>query len=149
MPGAKPIYTSDASAGLDLRRSRRQSDSLNAHSAEWQKLVKLWDKVVHYINDPKTQDDAVKIMAARVGVTPEEYKPLLKGTQLLDLAEGKKVYVKADGPRIALRLDQDRRRLQCRERGLQGGSRTINSYIDPSLHQRASSDGIDGRRIAR
>ena len=70
---------------------------LSARKAEWQKIVKLWDKVVHYVNDPKTQDDAVKIMAARTGVTPEEYKPLLKGTKLLDLAEGKKVYVKGAG----------------------------------------------------
>ena len=52
---------------------------------------------MHYINDPKTQDDAVKIMSARTGVSPEEYKPLLKGTKLLDLAEGKKVYAKAPG----------------------------------------------------
>jgi NitT/TauT family transport system substrate-binding protein len=44
-----------------------------------------------------TQDDAVKIMAGRVGLTPEAYKPLLKGTHLIDIAEAKKVYVKAQG----------------------------------------------------
>jgi NitT/TauT family transport system substrate-binding protein len=53
--------------------------------------------VVAYINDPKTQPDALKIMSARVGLTPEAYKPLLKGTRLLNLAENKAAFVKADG----------------------------------------------------
>jgi len=52
---------------------------------------------VKYINDPATQADAVKIMAARVGVTPEAYKPFLAGTKLMTLDEGKKVFVKAPG----------------------------------------------------
>ncbi len=53
--------------------------------------------MVAYINDPKTQPDAVKIMAARVGIKPEAYLPLLKGTKLLSLEEGRKVFVKAKG----------------------------------------------------
>ena len=60
-------------------------------------MVKVWGKVVSYINDPKTQPDAVKIMAARVGIKPEAYLPLLKGTKLLTLDEGKATFVKADG----------------------------------------------------
>ena len=56
---------------------------------------------MHYINDPKTQPDAVKIMAARVGLTPEDYKPLLKGTHLLDVAEGKKIV--QEGPTASTR----------------------------------------------
>jgi NitT/TauT family transport system substrate-binding protein len=60
-------------------------------------VLKVWDRVVHYINDPKTQPDAVKIMAARVGLTPGAYLPLLKGTKLLDLKEGKKTFVKTSG----------------------------------------------------
>ena len=71
-----------------LFRSRR---------AEWLKVLKVWDKVVAYIEDPKTQADAVKIMAARSGVSPAEYLPLLKGTKLLSLAEARKIYVKGTG----------------------------------------------------
>jgi NitT/TauT family transport system substrate-binding protein len=97
VPGAKPVYTSEQAPGLIYDVLTVNPTVLSARKAEWQKIVKLWDKVVHYVNDPKTQDDAVKIMAARTGVTPEEYKPLLKGTKLLDLAEGKKVYVKGAG----------------------------------------------------
>ena len=57
--------------------------SLSSRKADWKKVALVWDKVVAYINDPKTQPDAVKIMAARVGVKPEAYLPLLKGTKLL------------------------------------------------------------------
>ena len=97
VPGSKPVYTSEQAPGLIYDVLTVNPTVLSARKAEWQKLVKLWDKVVHYINDPKTQDDAVKIMSARTGVSAEEYKPLLKGTKLLDLAEGKKVYAKAPG----------------------------------------------------
>jgi NitT/TauT family transport system substrate-binding protein len=71
--------------------------SLAARHADWDKVIKVWGRVVTYINDPKTQPDAVKIMSARVGLKPEAYLPLLKGTHLLSLEEGKKVFVKADG----------------------------------------------------
>jgi NitT/TauT family transport system substrate-binding protein len=97
LPGSRPIYTSAQAPGLIYDVLYASPTSLNAHRADYVKLAKVWDHVVSYINDPKTQDDAVKIMSARTGVSAEEYKPLLKGTKLLDLAEGKKVYAKAPG----------------------------------------------------
>jgi NitT/TauT family transport system substrate-binding protein len=96
-PGAKPIYTSADEPGLIYDVLAVNPASAKARRAEWQKVVNLWDKVVAYIEDPKTQSDAVKIMAARSGITPAEYLPLLKGTKLFTLAEGKKAYVKAAG----------------------------------------------------
>lgn len=97
LPGSKPIYTSADEPGLIYDVLTVSPSSLAAHKAEWQKVVKVWGKVVAYINDPKTQPDAIKIMSARVGLKPEAYKPLLKGTKLLSLEEGKKIFVKADG----------------------------------------------------
>jgi NitT/TauT family transport system substrate-binding protein len=97
LPGSRPVYTSANEPGLIYDVLAVNPVSAKQHKAEWLKVVKVWDKVVKYINDPKTQPDAVKIMAARVGVTPEVYLPLLKGTKLLDLSAGKKVYVKAAG----------------------------------------------------
>jgi NitT/TauT family transport system substrate-binding protein len=97
VPGARPVYTSEQAPGLIYDVLTVSPASLSSRKAEWQTLVKLWDRVVHYVEDPKTQDDAVKIMAARTGVTPEDYKPLLKGTKLLDIAEGKKVYRQGEG----------------------------------------------------
>jgi NitT/TauT family transport system substrate-binding protein len=96
-PGAKPIYTSADEPGLIYDVLAVNPSSVKAHRAEWQKVVNLWDKVVAYIEDPKTQADAVKIMAARSGISPAEYLPLLKGTKLLSLEEGRKVYVKGAG----------------------------------------------------
>jgi NitT/TauT family transport system substrate-binding protein len=56
--------------------------------------VGLWGRVVAYIEDPKTQADAVKIMAARSGISAAEYLPLLKGTRLLTPDENRKTYAR-------------------------------------------------------
>ena len=97
VPGAKPLYTSADEPGLIYDVLAVNPSSAKQRKADWVKVVKVWDKVVAYINDPKTQPEAVKIMAARVGVSPEIYLPLLKGTKLLSLADAKKIYVKGDG----------------------------------------------------
>ncbi|MHB1062008.1 MAG: ABC transporter substrate-binding protein [Thiobacillus sp.] len=97
VPGAKPIYTSADEPGLIYDVLAVNPASAKQRRAEWIKVVKVWDRVVKYINDPKTQPDAVKIMAARVGVSPETYLPLLKGTKLLSLDDAKKIYVKGEG----------------------------------------------------
>jgi NitT/TauT family transport system substrate-binding protein len=97
VPGARPIYTSADEPGLIYDVLAVNPASAKQRRADWVKVVKVWDRVVKYINDPKTQPDAVKIMAARVGVSPETYLPLLKGTKLLSLDEAKKIYVKGDG----------------------------------------------------
>jgi NitT/TauT family transport system substrate-binding protein len=97
VPGAKPIYTSANEPGLIYDVLTVNPASLSARRADWEKVAKVWDRVVTYINDPKTQPDAVKIMSSRVGLKPAAYLPLLKGTHLLSLEEAKKVFVKADG----------------------------------------------------
>ncbi|MGA2024192.1 MAG: ABC transporter substrate-binding protein [Steroidobacteraceae bacterium] len=97
LPGARPIYTSAQAPGLIYDVFMVSPTSLAAHRADYAKLIQVWDRIVHYINDPKTQDDAVSILAARVGLTPAQYRPLLAGTHLLDVADGKKIFVKAEG----------------------------------------------------
>jgi NitT/TauT family transport system substrate-binding protein len=97
VPGSKPIYTSADEPGLIYDVLAVNPASVKSRRADWQKVVKVWDRVANYVNDPKTQADAVKIMSARVGLTPEAYLPLLKGTKLLTLSDAKKVYIKAAG----------------------------------------------------
>jgi NitT/TauT family transport system substrate-binding protein len=97
VPGAKAVYTSADEPGLIYDVLTVNPASLATRRDEWKKVVGVWDKVVSYINDPATQPDAVRIMAARVGLTPEAYQPLLKGTRLLSLEEGKAIFVEADG----------------------------------------------------
>jgi NitT/TauT family transport system substrate-binding protein len=97
LPGSRPVYTSAQSPGLIYDVLTVNPASIAAHRADYIKMVQVWDKVVSYINDPKTQDDAVQIMAARVGLAPAKYQLLLAGTHLVSIAEAKKIMVKADG----------------------------------------------------
>ncbi len=97
VPGSKMVYSSADEPGLIYDVLTVSPTSYATQKAEWAKVVKVWYRVVDYIYDPKTQDDAVKIMAARVGIKPEEYKPLLQGTRILKLDEAKAAFAKADG----------------------------------------------------
>jgi NitT/TauT family transport system substrate-binding protein len=96
-PGSRPLYTSADEPGLIYDLLCVNPATVKSRRADWLKVLKVWDRVVAYIEDPKTQPDAVKIMAARVGISPEAYLPLLKGVKLLSLTEGKKVYAKGPG----------------------------------------------------
>lgn len=97
VPGSKPIYTSADEPGLIYDVMAVSPESLASRRADWAKVVKVWYRVVDYIKDPKTHADAIKIMAARVAVTPEEYESFVSGTKILTLDEAKKFYVKGDG----------------------------------------------------
>lgn len=95
--GAKPLYTSADVPGLIYDVVAVSPASLASRRAEWIKFVAVWDKVVAYIEDPKTQPDAVAIMAAKVGIDAPTFTRFLKGTKLMTLADGRKVMKDADG----------------------------------------------------
>src|ERR1700728_5202880 len=97
LPGAHPVYTSAQAPGLVYDVLTVNPSSLAAHRADYIKLIKVWDHVVSYISDPKTQDDAVQIMSARVGLTAAKYQQLLAGTHMISIAGAKKIFVKACG----------------------------------------------------
>lgn len=94
VPGSQSIYSSADVPGLIYDVLAVNPASLSARGDDWKKVVQVWNRVAAYVNDPATQDDAVKIMAARVNLTPEEYKPFLKGTKILTLEEAKKAFQK-------------------------------------------------------
>lgn len=97
VPGSHPLYTSADAPGLIYDGIVVSPANLAANRADWIKMAKVWDRVVHYINDPKTQPDAVRIMSARVGVPAATYQHFLNGTHLLDLANNQKAMVKGKG----------------------------------------------------
>lgn len=132
VPGARPVYTSAKSPGLIYDVLIVTPTSLNSRRADYVKLIKVWDRVVSYINDPKTQDDAVKFMSARVGLTPEAYKPLLKGTHLIDVAEGKKTFQKGDGLSSLYGSSKIADDFNVKN-AIYKEPQDIDSYIDPSL----------------
>lgn len=95
--GSKAIYTSADAPGLIYDVLAVNPASLSARKDDWAKVVKVWYRVVDYLNDPKTKEDAIKIMASRVNLPPAEYKEFLDGTKILTLAEAKKAFTKGKG----------------------------------------------------
>ena len=132
VPGSKAIYTSADEPGLIYDVLAANPASVKEHRAEWQKIVKVWDRVVKYIDDPKTQPDAVKIMSARVGLTPEAYLPLLKGTKLLSLSDAKKIYAKGASFKSIYGSSKTADSFNVAN-GVYKASENVDSYIDPSF----------------
>ncbi len=99
VPGSAAIYTSADAPGLIYDLLYVSPESLSKHKAEWKKVATVWFKVVAFIKDEKNKAEYLKIMSARVGLKPETYEPLMKGTHFLDLAENKKHF--ADGKDLA------------------------------------------------
>lgn len=97
VPGSTAIYTSADEPGLIYDVLAVSPGSLSASKDDWKTVVEVWYKIVDYIKDPATKDDAVAIMAARVGLSAEEYEPFLDGTKILTLDEAKPFFEKADG----------------------------------------------------
>lgn len=91
LPGSTAVYTSADEPGLIYDMVTVTPQSLAQRRADWVKFVKVWDKIVAYLADPKTKADGIKIMAARAGVSPEDYAAFMGGTKLLTLAEGTKM----------------------------------------------------------
>jgi NitT/TauT family transport system substrate-binding protein len=132
LPGAHSIYSSALAPGLIYDVLTVTPASLSQRKADWVKLIKLWDRVVRYIDDPRTRDDAVKIMSARAGSTPEAYSAFLGGTRLLRLVDGKQVMVK--GPSVASLYGSTRNADAFNVTyGVYKMSKPVDFYIDPSL----------------
>ncbi len=89
-PGSTVVYSSADEPGLIYDMVVVTPQSLAQRRADWVKFVKVWDKVVAYLADPKTRADGVRIMAARAGVSPKDYEQFMPGTHFLSLAEGYK-----------------------------------------------------------
>jgi NitT/TauT family transport system substrate-binding protein len=132
VPGSKSVYSSADEPGLIYDVLAVSPASLASRKADWQKVVKVWYRVVDYIYDPKTHEDAVKIMAERVGVKPAEYEAVLGGTKILKLDEAKKIYVKGDGFKSlygsSKLVDQFNLKYEVYKK-----AQDIDSYIDPAL----------------
>ena len=97
VPGSQAIFTSKQVPGLIYDFVAVSSESATARKDDWKKFVSVWPKIVAFINDPKTQPEAVKLMAARVNVAPEVYATLLPGTFLLDMPANVKAFTPSKG----------------------------------------------------
>jgi len=97
VPGSKPLYTSADEPGLIYDVLAVSPASLADNAEAWSKVIDVWYKTVDFINNDETKKEALSIMSARVGLTPEEYEPLLGGTKLLGLEEAKGYFAKGEG----------------------------------------------------
>jgi NitT/TauT family transport system substrate-binding protein len=109
--GSKAIFTSAEAPGLIYDLLFVSRESYEKEPKEWAKVVKVWYRIVSYLEDPANLDEALKILSARDNIKPEEYEPFLKGTHILSLKEALQHWKKGDG------LDS-----------VLGSSKTVNAF---------------------
>lgn len=132
LPGSKPIFSSADAPGIIYDLLYVSSESLEKRRADWAKVVKVWYKIAAYMKDEENLDDALKILAGRVNLKPEEYEPLLKGTKILTLDEALKRWEKSDGLGSVYGSSQNVNafNLKCK---VYKDSQDPTKYLDPSL----------------
>ena len=97
VPGSKKLFTSAQAKGLIFDVMSVNPSSFAHNKDDWAKIAAIYYKCVDYLMDPATRDDAIKIMAAKVGADPVEYAKNVPGTHFLTLAEAKAAFVKGPG----------------------------------------------------
>jgi NitT/TauT family transport system substrate-binding protein len=132
LPGSRAVYTSAQAPGLIFDGLAVSPESLQQRPQDWLKVIQVWYRVLAYVNDPKTHDDALKIMAARDGVTPQIYQRYVKGTHLLSLTEAKAAFVKTDELSSIYGSDENADSFNVRN-GVYKTPQDISEYVAPSL----------------
>ena len=132
VPGAHPIFTSAQAPGLIYDVLAVSPQSLVLHRDDYVRLIGVWNRVVRYVEDPATQADAVRIMAARVGLTSAQFRPLLAGTHLIDVSEARKVLVPATGLASLYGSSQNADDFNVRN-GVYKQPQRVAADIDPAL----------------
>jgi NitT/TauT family transport system substrate-binding protein len=138
VPGSKPVFTSKDVPGLIYDGLFCDRESVKTRREDWIKVVKVWTKISEYMANEDNIDDALGILAGRVGVKPAEYEPLLDGTKILSSAEALKAWEKADGLASVYGstkiVDDFNVRFKVYEKPAD-----IDSYFDPTLFKEAIS----------
>jgi NitT/TauT family transport system substrate-binding protein len=104
--GSKALFTSREVPGLIYDTLAVSVESLAARRADWAKVVAVWPRIVAYLEDPKTRDDAVRLMAARVNVPPAQYAKALPGTRFFGLADNHRAFAAGSGLETVLGSSQ-------------------------------------------
>lgn len=132
VPGSTAVFSSADQPGLIYDVLAVAPVSLAVNKAEWAKVTKVWYRIVDYINNPATVDDAVAIMAARVGLKPSEYKEFIKGTKILTLEEAKQFFKEGQGYKSLYSSSKIADDFNVANK-VYGEPQDITSYIDASL----------------
>lgn len=132
VPGSKPIFTSADAPGIIYDLMYVSPESLEKRRADWMKVVKVWYRIADYIRDEKNLDDVLKILSARVKVTPEEYEPFLKGTYILTLEEVIKHWGQSDDLKTIIGSSKKVDDFNLKF-GVYDKPQDLAKYLDPSL----------------
>ncbi len=97
LPGSKPVFTSADAPGIIYDLLYVSPESLEERKDDWMKVTEVWYRIVDYMKAEENLDDVLKILSARVKITPEEYEPFLKGTYILTLDEALARWETTDG----------------------------------------------------
>jgi NitT/TauT family transport system substrate-binding protein len=85
-------------------------------------------------------DEAAKIMAARVGLSPEEYKPLMAGTFFLDAAGNQKAFGKGETLESVYHSSKVVDKFQV-DNEVYKTPMKYDEYLDPSLASEVAKAG--------
>ena len=132
LPGSRPIYTSALAPGLIFDGLAVSPASLKERPRDWAKVIKVWYRVLDYVNNPATHADALRIMAARDGVSPKIYQRYVKGTHILSRAEAEKAFVNSSSITSLYGSDKNADAFNVRN-GVYKTPQNISDYIDTSL----------------
>ncbi len=94
--GSKKLFSSADAKGLIYDVLAVSPTSYAKHKEDWAKVVKIYYKCVAYLQDPATKEDAIKIMAAKVGADVADYTSNVPGTHFLTVKEAKAAYKKGE-----------------------------------------------------
>ncbi len=131
--GSTAIYSSADEPGLIYDTIAVSPQSLAQNRADWVKLVSLWNRVLGYINNPETKADALKIMAARTGSTPEDYAAFISGTRFLSLTDSAKVIASKSAGFGSLSASTEFANEFNVKNAVYKDSQDVASYIDAKL----------------
>ena len=132
LPGSKPVFTSADAPGIIYDLLYVSAESLEQNRDEWAKVVEVWYRIAEFIRDEENIDEALKILAGRVKISPEEYEPFLKGTYILTLDEALKRWEKGEdlGSVYGSSKVVDAFNLKA---GVYEKGQDVDKYLDPSL----------------
>ncbi len=134
VPDSKPVFTSADAPGIIYDLLYVSPESLEKNKEDWGKVVKVWYKIVDFMADEANTDEALKILSGRVGIKPEEYEPLLKGTKILSLEEAGAVWKEAAGLDSVYGSTKNVDSFNVKA-GVYKDAQDPKKYLDPSLTQ--------------
>jgi NitT/TauT family transport system substrate-binding protein len=130
--GSKAIFTSANLPGIIYDVLAVNPKSLAERQGDWDKVAAVWFQIVDYIQDDKNRSDVLSIMSARVGLSPEQYAPLMSGTFLLDAEGNAKHYKPGDSLESVFFSSQSVDRFNV-DHGVYKASQKPESYLNADL----------------